>query len=123
MRLLLCGPDALEVIDAIASAVGMNGDETHLCDHGLPFERRLEQAQAFAPDVGVFYLPLDPNGEIEEGRALLEWRRRVVCLMTDPRSQSVRAEQMGATALLEAPFDLEALERAIYGEAALRLRQ
>ena len=121
MRLVLCGPDAGEVIEALSYVFTQNGDQILLCDHRLPVGQRFAMAEQFEPQAGIFYLPLDPAGETEEARLLRSWRARVVCLMTDPRSQAVRAHAMGASATLAAPFELEELERAVYAASAAEL--
>ncbi len=121
MRLVLCGPDACEVIEAISYVFTQNGDQVQLCDHRLPVGQRCALAEQFEPQAGIFYLPLDPAGEVEEALFLRAWGALIVCLMTDPRSQASRAHEMGASATLAAPFELEALERAVYAASAAEL--
>ncbi len=121
MRLVLCGPDACEVIEAISYVFTQNGDQVQLCDHRLPVGQRCALAEQFEPQAGIFYLPLDHSGEVEEAQLLRSWKARIVCVMTAPRSQTVRAHAMGASATLAAPFELEALERAVYAASAAEL--
>ncbi|MHB1845606.1 MAG: response regulator [Deltaproteobacteria bacterium] len=114
MRLLLCGPDAWEVLEAIGYVFELNGDQVFFCDHGHEREERRALAEKFAPHVAIFYLPLDPGEELDEADLLRNWGTPLVCLMTDPRSQGWRASRMGAARTLQAPFELDALEQAVY---------
>ena len=114
MRLLLCAPDAWDVLEVIAQIFEQNGDALHCCDHSKSRQWRTAGAQEFAPEVALFFLPLVPGDEIEEAQSLAAWGKRIVCLSTNRLRHADVARAMHANVVLDAPCDLTLLERAVY---------